>query len=249
MKQETMKQDRKRLDAIVVPQHPDLTRSQVQSLIMQGKIAVDGEIVTKPGTPTKPDVTITLVGELPKYVSRAGIKMEGALKTFKIDVSGLIILDAGISTGGFTDCLLQSGAKRVYGIDVGYGQVHEKLRTDKRVILLEKTNLRHLKNLPELVDMATLDLSFISMLKVMPAVSKLLKPHNKIIALIKPQFEADREDIRRGGVVKDPAVHKKVIAKIKDGMKEFGFSCQEIIESPITGANSKNKEFLGLFIR
>lgn len=241
--------EKKRLDLVIQTQYPNLSRNQIQSFILQRKVKVDGQIVDKAGTPIKVDSKIELECEEPKYVSRAGFKLEGALDYFKIDVTGLVVIDAGISTGGFTDCLLQRGAKRVYGVDVGFGIVHEKLRNDSRVILYEKTNLRYLDSLPELVDLATLDLSFISLLKVMPAVCKLLKPNAKIITLIKPQFEAEREDVRRGGVVKDDDVHKQVIEKIKTGMLEFGFKMIDIMESPIKGDKSGNKEFLALFVK
>jgi 23S rRNA (cytidine1920-2'-O)/16S rRNA (cytidine1409-2'-O)-methyltransferase len=245
----TIKKEKLRLDALVGQQHPTLTRNYIQSLIMQGKVLVDDRPVTKPGTPMAVDATIRLTEETPKYVSRAGFKLEAALATFNVDVKGLVIMDAGISTGGFTDCLLQQGAKRVYGVDVGYGQVHEKIRTNPNLVLMEKTNLRTLARLPELVDLVTLDLSFISILKVLPAVVALLKPNGRIITLIKPQFEAERADIGKGGLVKDEAVHQRVIEKIKNGLAEFGFTMVQVIESPILGASSGNKEFLALFER
>lgn len=239
--------EKKRLDLIIQERYPNLSRNQIQSFILQRKVKVNGQIVDKAGAPIVPDAKIDLENETSKFVSRAGFKIEGALDNFKVDVAGLVVLDAGISTGGFTDCLLQRGAKRVYGVDVGFGIVHEKLRSDPRVILYEKTNLRYLESLPELVDLATLDLSFISLLKVMPAVCKLLKPDARIITLIKPQFEAEREEIRRGGIVRDEEVHKKVIEKIKSGMAEFGFEMFNLMESPIKGDKSGNKEFLAIY--
>lgn len=241
--------EKKRLDLIIQERYPNLSRNQIQSFILQRKVKVNDQIVDKAGTQVTLDAKIDLEDETPKFVSRAGFKLEGALDNFKIDVTGLVVLDAGISTGGFTDCLLQRGAKRVYGVDVGFGIVHEKLRHDPRVILYEKTNLRYLDSLPELVDLATLDLSFISLLKVMPAVCKLLKPNARIITLIKPQFEAEREEIRRGGIVKDDDVHKRVIEKIKSGIAEFGFEMIDLMESPIKGDKSGNKEFLALYKR
>ena len=241
--------EKKRLDLIIQERYPNLSRNQIQSFILQRKVKVNDQIVDKAGTQVVLDAKIDLENETPKFVSRAGFKIEGALDNFKVDVTGLVVLDAGISTGGFTDCLLQRGAKRVYGVDVGFGIVHEKLRNDPRVILYEKTNLRYLESLPELVDLATLDLSFISLLKVMPAVCKLLKPDARIITLIKPQFEAEREEIRRGGIVRDDEVHKKVIEKIKSGMAEFGFEMFDIMESPIRGDKSGNKEFLAIYKR
>ncbi len=241
--------EKKRLDLIIQERYPNLSRNQIQSFILQRKVKVNDQIVDKAGTPVVLDAKIDLENETPKFVSRAGFKIEGALDNFKVDVTGLVVLDAGISTGGFTDCLLQRGAKRVYGVDVGFGIVHEKLRSDPRVILYEKTNLRYLESLPELVDLATLDLSFISLLKVMPAVCNLLKPDARIITLIKPQFEAEREEIRRGGIVRDEEVHKKVIEKIKSGMAEFGFEIFDLMESPIKGDKSGNKEFLAIYKR
>lgn len=240
--------EKKRLDKLVFEQHPDLSRTYIQSIIMQGKVLVDGQPCTKPGTMVSTDVEITLTAKEPKYVSRAGAKLERALDHFKVDVKGLVVLDSGISTGGFTDCLLQRGAKRVYGVDVGYGQVHEKIVSDSRLTLMERTNLRNVERLPELVDLVTLDLSFISILKVMPAVSELIKPGGKIITLIKPQFEAEKKDVGRGGIVKDESVHQQVIEKIKDGMMKFGFEMVDVIDSPIVGAKG-NKEFLALFLQ
>ncbi len=238
---------KERLDARAQALYPDLSRNQIQSLIVQGKVFVNGVPVTKPGTPIAVDVEITVKYEELKYASRAGFKLEAALDHFKIDPQDLVILDAGISTGGFTSCLLKRGAKRVYGVDVGYGQVHESVRNDPRLVLLERTNLRHLDALPELVDLVTLDLSFISILKVMPAIKKLIKPDGKIITLIKPQFEATRADIGTGGIITDPKVHARVVEDMKAGMHEFGFEMVGVIDSPILGATG-NKEFLALFV-
>ena len=238
--------EKRRLDLLVQEKYPQFSRNQIQSYILQRKVTVDGKIVDKAGTILAVDLEIILDVKEPKYVSRAGFKLEKALDYFNIDVKDLVVLDSGISTGGFTDCLLQRGAKRVYGVDVGYGQVHEKVLKDERLVLMERTNLRHLKTLPELVDLVTLDLSFISILTVMPAVVDLIKPGAKIITLIKPQFEAGPENVGRGGIVKDEKVHQMVIEKIKRGMLEFGFEMVDVIESPIFGAKG-NKEFLALF--
>jgi 23S rRNA (cytidine1920-2'-O)/16S rRNA (cytidine1409-2'-O)-methyltransferase len=241
--------EKKRLDLLVQERYPQFTRNQIQSWILQGKVLVDDKIVNKAGASTWIESEIKLTAEEPKFVSRAGFKLEKALDSFSVDVKDLVVLDAGISTGGFTHCLLQRGVKKVYGIDVGYGQVHEKVLQDERLVLMEKTNLRKLEMLPELVDLVTLDLSFISILKVMPAVVKLMKPNARIVTLIKPQFEAGKENVGKGGLVKDPKVHQAVIEKIKNGMKEFGFKMIEVIDSPILGATSGNKEFLALFER
>jgi len=239
---------KKRLDLLVHEKFPEYSRRQIQSWIMQGKVQVDDRVITKAGTPVAPDALINLVVEEPKYVSRAGLKLEKALDHFAIAVDGLTVLDAGLSTGGFTDCLLGRGAKKVYGVDVGYGQVHEKIRNDPRVVIVERTNLRTLRTVGERVDLITLDLSFISILKVMDAVLALLKDDGQLITLIKPQFEAQRKDVGRGGIIKDPKVHDAVIERVTNGIKERGFTLIGIIESPITGA-SGNKEFLAYFKR
>lgn len=240
--------EKSRLDSLVQERFPHLTKNQIQSFILQGKVKVDGKRATKAGTSVTKEVVIELDAEIPKYVSRAGFKLEAALEQFPLDVSGLVAMDAGISTGGFTDCLVQHGAKHVYGVDVGHGQVHEKVANDPRVTLLEKTNLRHLQRLPELVDLVTLDLSFISLLKVIPAVKMILKPSGRVIALIKPQFEADRADVGKGGIITSGTVHAKVVDRVTKGMNEQGFTLVKLIDSPITGTMG-NKEFLGLFIR
>ena len=238
---------KKRLDLLLQQQQPQFSRNQITSLIMQGKVAVDGKTVTKAGTMVTDVAVIVCDATQPKFVCRAGFKLEHALQEFKVDVKDRVVLDAGLSTGGFTDCLLQLGAKKVYGVDVGYGQVHEKIRANGRVEILERTNLRNLESLPELVDLVTLDLSFISVLKVMPAVKRLMKPCAQLVILIKPQFEAERRDVGRGGIIKDSAVHDRVVKAVTKGIESFGFTCQGVIESPILGG-AGNKEFLGYFI-
>lgn len=240
--------EKKRLDQRVLELYPDLSRTLIQSIIMQGKVSVDGEVITKPGTQVTDDLPIIVDVEKPKYVSRAGEKLEKALDHFNLDVSDLVVMDAGLSTGGFTDCLLQRGAAKVYGIDVGYGQVHEKIRNDSRVVVQERTNLRHLESLPELVDLATLDLSFISVLKVMDAVCQVLKKDGKLLVLIKPQFEVQKDEVGRGGIIKDQALHRAVIKSVTSGIEEKGFQLVGVTESPITGAQG-NVEFLALFER
>lgn len=236
---------KKRLDLLVQELHPHLSRAQVQSFIIQGKVVVDGRPVTKPGTSIASDANIVLTATEQKYVSRAGFKLEAALQQYHLDVKGFIVLDAGLSTGGFTDCLLQHGAAKIYGVDVGYGQVHEKIRNDSRVIVMERTNLRSMSELPEKVDLVTLDLSFISLLKVLDTVVANLKPHGILIALIKPQFEAGKDDVGPGGIIKDTAVHDRVVKAVTGGIEAAGFTCQAPIESPILGTEG-NKEFLVL---
>lgn len=235
-----------RLDQLIVERYPNLTRNYIQSIIMQGKVRVDDKIITKAGTQVSADVPLILETEEQKFVSRAGFKLEKALDHFGINVQDFIVLDAGLSTGGFSDCMLQRGAQKIYGVDVGYGQVHGKIRTDPRVVVMERTNLRHLTELPEKVDLATLDLSFISVLKVLDAVIQLMKEQGKLIVLIKPQFEAEKEQVGRGGIIKDNTIHKEVIEKVVQGITSKGFVYNGIIESPILGAQG-NKEFLAYF--
>lgn len=240
---------KKRLDQLVQEKAPEYSRTQIQSWIMQGKIFVEGKPLTKAGTLVDEQADIELRVEEPKFVSRAGFKLEKVLDHFAIDVHDLVVLDAGISTGGFTDCLLQRGAKKVYGVDVGYGQVHEKIAHDPRLILMERTNLRTLEGVGELVDLITLDLSFISSLKIMDTVDKVLKKDTgQLVLLIKPQFEAAREDIGRGGIIKDSQVHQEVIECVTQGIKQYGFDLIGVIDSPILGG-SGNKEFLAYFKR
>jgi 23S rRNA (cytidine1920-2'-O)/16S rRNA (cytidine1409-2'-O)-methyltransferase len=241
-------QKKERLDQLVLQRLPQYSRRQVQAWIMEGKIVVNGVVETKPGTPVLVDAVIDAAIAEPRYVSRAGFKLEHALAYFQIDATGLIVLDAGISTGGFTDCLLQHGAQHVYGVDVGYGQVHEKIRTDQRVTCMERTNLRHLRTVGQLVDLVTLDLSFISISKVMDAVCAVLKRDGRLVALIKPQFEAGREDVGCGGIIRDPEVHARVVVQVTNAVELFGFMCAGVIDSPIEGTMG-NKEFLALFKR
>lgn len=243
-----MKSAKQRLDILVHQQHPSSSRQQIQSWIMQGLVKVDGVIITKAGQLVTADSVITIDVQDPKYVSRAGFKLEKGLTAFNLDVRGLVALDAGLSTGGFTDCLLQHGVAKVYGIDVGYGQVHEKIRHDPRVVVMERTNLREVRDVGQLVDLVTLDLSFISVLKVMEAVCSVLMPQGKLLVLIKPQFEAGKREVGRGGIVKDPAVHERVIADVVQGVEQHGFTCKGVIESPIQGTMG-NKEFVAYFER
>lgn len=228
--------------------YPQYSRRQIQSWIMQGRVLVDGSVATKAGMQVTQDVNIMLEIDEPKYVSRAGFKLEKALDHFNIDVEGLTALDAGLSTGGFSHCLLQRGIQKIYGVDVGYGQVHEKVRQDDRVVVLERTNLRHLREVGEKVDLITLDLSFISVLLVMDAVNALLKEKGALIVLIKPQLESEKHEIGRGGIIKDATIHKRVIDKVTQGITQYGFTPKGIVDSPILGSHG-NKEFLALFTR
>lgn len=234
-----------RLDQRVCELFPQYSRVQIQSWIMQGRVKVDGVVQSKSGAQIDEQAVIAVDAQEPKFVSRAGFKLERALEAFNVDVHDFVCLDAGLSTGGFTDCLLQKGAKKVYGVDVGYGQVHEKIRHDQRVVVMERTNLKELPALPEPVDLVTLDLSFISLLKVIDVVRRVLKPDGKLIALIKPQFEAQKHEVGAGGIIKDPRIHQRVIEQVSQGLCNAGFEVIGIIESPILGTMG-NKEFLVL---
>jgi 23S rRNA (cytidine1920-2'-O)/16S rRNA (cytidine1409-2'-O)-methyltransferase len=236
---------KKRLDLLLTQQYPQLSRQKIQSFIMQGLVTVNGVVVTKVGEQVTETDRINLTEKQMPYVSRAGIKLAHALDTFGIDVTGLTALDAGISTGGFTDCMLQHGASKVYGVDVGYGQVQYKIRQDSRVILFERTNLRYFNpnDLGEKVDLVTLDLSFISILKVLPVVKQILKPSGHLLTLIKPQFEGQREQIGAGGIVRDDHVRTAIVQSVLEGLKESGFSVIATCESPITGTDGNREYF------
>jgi 23S rRNA (cytidine1920-2'-O)/16S rRNA (cytidine1409-2'-O)-methyltransferase len=218
------------------------SRQQAQRLIMAGQVKVDGRVVDKPGTRVPQSADITLQETLP-YVSRGGLKLEAALDHFAIKVPGLIAADVGASTGGFTDCLLQRGASKVYAIDVGYGQLAWRLRNDPRVVVMERVNVRYLEGLPEPVDLATVDVSFISLERVLPAVIGFLKPGGGIVALIKPQFEAGRRQVGKGGVVKDPEVHRAVLRRVLLWAEEHGLAVCSLMASPLKGP-AGNVEFL-----
>ncbi len=239
---------KERLDVRVHALHTHLSRNQIQSFIMQGKVKVDGETITKAGQMIAEGADIEFIDDTPRFVCRAGFKLEKALEDFGLDVTGLVVLDAGLSTGGFTDCLLQKGAARVYGVDVGHSQVHEKIKGDARVMVMEQTNLRYVTSVGQLVDLVTLDLSFISVLKVMDAVKAVLKPEGHLLVLVKPQFEAERHEVGRGGIIKDEEIHNQVVKKVTAGIALHGFALKGVIDSPILGA-AGNKEFLALFKR
>jgi 23S rRNA (cytidine1920-2'-O)/16S rRNA (cytidine1409-2'-O)-methyltransferase len=235
-----------RLDILLNELYPDYSRRQIQGWIMRGKARIDNEVNTKPGTMVRRGTPISLHVEVPKFVSRAGFKIEKALDHFKVDVTDLVVMDSGQSTGGFSDCLLQRGASKIYGVDVGHGQLHEKIREHERVVVMERTNLRHLESLPELVDLVTLDLSFISVIKVMDAVLRVLKPGGKLLVLVKPQFEAPRGSVNSKGVIKDPKLRDLVVQAVIQGIQEFGLEFHGFVESPIFGAQG-NTEYIAYF--
>lgn len=237
-----------RLDNILVDKALFPTRHKAEWAIRSGNVIVDNSIVDKPGKLISPDSNIS-IKEKPPFVSRGGLKLLAAIKEFNINVKDKTALDIGSSTGGFTDCLLKYGAARVYSIDVGYGQLALELRNDPRVVVMEKINARYLKlsQFPIQPDLAVIDVSFISLSKIIPAVSGLLPAGSHVIALIKPQFEAGIEFVKKG-VVKDPAVHREVIQKIKETVEKNNLKPLGVIPSPILGPKG-NKEFLLHMIR
>ena len=231
-----------RLDQLLTERGLARSRAEAQALIHAGDVELDGNRRLKPGQLVASDASVSLA-EKPRWASRAGIKLEHALDAFEIDPTGFACLDAGASTGGFTDVLLARGARIVYAVDVGRAQLIQRLRDDPRVVSMERTNLRTLEALPEPIDLATLDLSFISLRLVLPAVRNLLADAGRVVALVKPQFEAGKEDVPRGGVVRDPAVWDRVMAGIGGTSRDAGFHQQGSIRSPIAGGDG-NVEFL-----
>jgi 23S rRNA (cytidine1920-2'-O)/16S rRNA (cytidine1409-2'-O)-methyltransferase len=245
-----------RLDLLLVERDLVESRNQAQKLIMAGQVRVDDQIVFKPSTKVLPDAALA-VDQGPRYVSRGGDKLAAALDSFQFDVKGLVCADVGTSTGGFTDCLLQHGAARVYAIDVAKGILHWKIRQDPRVVVMEKQNARYLERLPEPVSVITVDASFISLQILLPVFkgwfqmeSPSISPEiresegNSIIALIKPQFEAGREEASRGrGVIRDPAIHRQVLSEVLNFSLELGYGVKGLIRSPLRGPKG-NVEFL-----
>ena len=240
-----MANNKERLDALLVNRGMFESRAKAQAAIMAGQVLVNEQKIDKPGTQVKPEVTIRLLGNQLRYVSRGGLKLEKALQIFPISVEGKVVADVGASTGGFTDCALQNGAAKVYALDVGYGQLAWKLRSDERVINMERTNVRYLeaKDLPEQVDVVTIDVAFISLDKILPAVHKILKPTGFVVALIKPQFEAGKENVGKKGVVREASVHMDVIRNVIAFAKGEGFGIAGLDFSPIKGPEG-NIEYL-----
>ena len=235
---------KERLDLLLVERGLAVSRQQAQALVMAGKVRVAGQPAHKPGATVALDVEIAVAGS-PPFVSRGGQKLAHALDRFDLDVTGLIAADVGASTGGFTDCLLQRGCRRVYAIDVGYGQLDYRLRRDPRVVVLDRVNAHHPFHLPETVDLATVDVSFISAAKVLPNVLAHLRPGGKVVVLLKPQFEAGRESVGAGGIVRDPQVHALVLARFIAWAVGRGLRLKGLAASPILGAEG-NREFLVL---
>ena len=236
---------KKRLDKLMVERGLTLSCERAQALIMAGQVVVGDHTVDKSGRQVAVDAEIRIKGGVLPYVSRGGLKLRKALDEFCIDVTGLVVIDVGASTGGFSDCLLQAGAQKIFAVDVGYGQLAWKLQQDPRIVSMEKTNIRHLlpEQLDAVPDLAVIDASFIPLAKVLPATVNLVKPGGCIIALIKPQFEVSKGEVGKGGIVRDPAVHERVIEAVRQTAKKMGLTVSGLCESPITGADG-NREFL-----
>ncbi len=236
---------KKRLDLLLVEQGLAPSREKAKAMIMAGNVYAGGQKEDKAGTMFPPDVPIEVRGNTLPYVSRGGLKLEKAMNVFPIDLNGTICMDIGASTGGFTDCMLQNGAVRVYSVDVGYGQLDWKLRNDARVVCMEKTNIRYVKpeDIPDRIRFASADVSFISLTKILLPVRELMTEDGEIVCLIKPQFEAGREKVGKKGVVRDPSVHEEVIRLVTDYARSIGFCPSGLTFSPIKGPEG-NIEYL-----
>jgi len=246
------KRSKKRLDVLLVERGLAESRARAQRLIRAGLVRVAGQVSDKPGTQVATGAEITLQAR-PRFVSRGGEKLEAALVRFGLDVAGVVAADVGASTGGFTDCLLQHGACRVYAIDVGYGQLDWRLRNDPRVVVMERTNARYLDGLPEPIDLVTADVSFISLGLILPPAVRWLTPpslssigrsRGGVVTLIKPQFEAGRREVGKGGVVRDPEVHRRVLEQVLGIAAGLGLELRGLMPSPLRGP-AGNVEFLG----
>jgi 23S rRNA (cytidine1920-2'-O)/16S rRNA (cytidine1409-2'-O)-methyltransferase len=235
------------IDLLLVERELVGSRTEAQRLIMANKVTVDNARVSKPGTRVRVDAEIEIEQGLP-YVSRGGLKLAAALDAFEVPIQGLVVADVGASTGGFTDCLLQRGARRAYAIDVGYGQLAWSLRQDPRVVVMERTNARYVEALPEAVQLVTVDVSFISLTLILPRARDWLTTDGAIISLIKPQFEARKDKVGKGGVVRDARVHREVLLRIMTWAAESGLPPKGLIRSPIRGP-AGNIEFLALLLK
>ena len=236
---------KERLDVVLVERGLCDSRSKAQALIMSGEVYVNGQKSDKAGTPVEDEAVVELRGNPCPYVSRGGLKLEKALRDFGVDPTGFVCSDSGASTGGFTDCLLQKGAKKVFAIDVGYGQLAWSIRQDPRVVCMERTNIRYVtpEDLGEKLDLSVIDVSFISLSLVLPVVKTLLKPTGQVLCLIKPQFEAGKNKVGKKGVVRDAAVHEEVLQNFITLAKSLGFTIRNLTFSPVKGPEG-NIEFL-----
>jgi 23S rRNA (cytidine1920-2'-O)/16S rRNA (cytidine1409-2'-O)-methyltransferase len=232
-----------RLDVLLVERGLAESRAKAQALIMAGQVRVNDQVALKPATAIDPNSTLT-VDSGPRFVSRGGEKLEGALTAFALDVTGRVCADVGSSTGGFTDCLLQHGASKVYAIDVGKGILHWKLRNDPRVVVMEETNARFVESLPETVSLVTVDASFISLKVLLPTIKKWISKNTQLICLVKPQFEAGKKDVSRGdGVIRDPEIHRQVLLDVLNYAKDESFGLRGLVKSSLLGPKG-NVEFL-----
>ncbi len=239
------KAPKQRLDSLLVARGLVETRSRAQAMVMAGSVLVNGGRATRPAKLVPEDSAIELVSRMP-YVSRGGLKLAYALDEFGVNPTGLVALDIGASTGGFTDCLLQHGASRVYAVDVGYGQLDYRLRQDPRVVVMERVNARKKFELPEKADIAVIDVSFISLTKVVPGVAEHLRKPGLMVVLLKPQFEGGREEVGKGGVIRDPQVHARILGRFVAWLADNRFVLGGLTASPILG-DSGNREFLLTF--
>ncbi len=239
-----------RLDAAVLAAGLAESREKAKAAVMAGIVFVNGQREDKPGTQVKDTDKIEVRGQQLRYVSRGGLKLEKAMKVFPIELEGCVCMDVGASTGGFTDCMLQNGAAKVYAVDVGYGQLAWKLRTDERVVNLERTNIRHVtaEQIPQSIDFCSIDVSFISLTLVLPVVHTLLREGGKLVCLIKPQFEAGKENVGKKGVVREKSIHAAVIEKIVSFLNENGFTVTGVDYSPVKGPEG-NIEFLACAVK
>ena len=237
---------KKRLDVLLTERMYADSRSKAQAIIMSGNVYVDGQKADKPGISYEETVDIEVRGAVCPYVSRGGLKLEKALRDFGVNPEGYVCSDSGASTGGFTDCLLQQGAKKVFAIDVGYGQLDWKIRSDERVVVMERTNIRYVTpaDLGEPLDLSVIDVRFISLKIVLPAIQALLKPTGQVVCLIKPQFEAGRDKVGKKGVVREPATHREVLDGFVALANELNFRILGLTYSPVKGPEG-NIEFLG----
>ena len=232
-----------RLDQLLVERGLVSSREKARALILAGQVRVDGQKIDKAGQAVPSEARLELI-ETPRYVGRGGLKLEAALQHFHISPAGKICLDVGSSTGGFTDCLLQHGAARVYAIDVGTAQLDWKLRNDPRVVVHEQVNARYLsrREVPEPIDLAVADVSFISITMILPAIATLLAQDAEMVILVKPQFELERQQVEKGGIIRDPALHARACQRVEDAVRQLGFQTG-IVASPVLGAEG-NQEFL-----
>lgn len=234
-----------RADELLVQQGHAESRSKARAMILAGDVRIGDKVVDRPAEPLLPETEFS-VAQPPPYVSRGGLKLEHALDAFNIDPAGMVAADLGASTGGFTDCLLQRGALRVYAVDVGYGQLDYRLRQDERVVVMERQNARHLESLPEPVDLVTIDVSFISLSHILGTAARLIKPDGRVITLIKPQFEAGKDGVDRKGVVREEKVRQQVVRNVVGYARDHGLGVVGLDRSPLVGP-AGNIEYLGSF--